>query len=125
MPRIENKKQFFAKVQNALAGFLIFLNGIDSFQDYPVIGFINIIIGTALFSVFMLSKKGKFDNEFIKPLILFSEAAGLLLVGYVYFLKGAERLPYVFYAVAAGYLISSLVQFRKRLAEGKSLKIDF
>lgn len=52
MPRIENKKQFFAKVQNALAGFLIFLNGIDSFQDYPVIGFINIIIGTALFGVY-------------------------------------------------------------------------
>lgn len=72
----------------------------------------------------MLSK-GKFDNEFIKPLILFSEGVGLLLVGYVSFLKGAERLPYVFYAAAAGYLIASLVQFRKRLAEGKSLKIDF
>lgn len=124
MPRIENKKQFFAKVQNALAGFLIFLNGIDSFQDYPVIGFINIIIGTALFRCLCLAK-GKFDNEFIKPLILFSEGVGLLLVGYVSFLKGAERLPYVFYAAAAGYLIASLVQFRKRLAEGKSLKIDF
>ncbi len=125
MPRIENRKEFFAKLQNALAGLLIFLNGIDSFQKYPVVGFINIILGTGLFSVYMLSKKGKFNNDYIKPLILLAESIGFLLIGYVYVLKSSEYLHYIFYTAAIGYLVAAIVKFRKILSNGKSLKINF
>lgn len=125
MPRIENRKEFLAKLQNALAGFLIFLNGIDSFQDYPVVGFINIILGTGLFSVYMLSKKDKFNNDYIKPLVLLAESIGFFLVGYVYVLKDSEYLHYVFYLGAIGYLVAAIIKFRKILSNGKSLKINF
>lgn len=113
---MKKRDHLLKHLQYILVGFLLAINGLNSFPDYFGPALLNMIIGIALIFTFLLVLRKKLRQDYLEPLAMIAEGIGLFIAGYIYFKDGSHYLPYIFYFAGAGYFIAALIR------SGKSIK---
>ena len=101
-------------VYHFVVAFILITKGFDKIQHHhSFIGWTILLLGFIILLYFINTKISNKNHSSLELVIHFFESIALFLTSYVYFQEEKTWLPYVTLAAAIGFLITTLVHFKK------------